>query len=182
MAKQPGANQVLDSYSYNPRGSPSPRPSPSGRGSMQGRFYPIITWRFSPLGGRRFSLSRRERAGVRGKTMIENKSAKNRFASEPTVRRRAVPTEREIPFLKSNGHRPTMRRTSARTCSTETGSTRPERISSRRRIASAVQSCSISSASAASRLSTSLSASSALDAGGSRIASSASSSNVSGIK
>ena len=75
-----------------------------------------------------------------------------------------------------------MRRTSARTCSPGTGSTRPERTSSRRRIASAVQSCSISSASAEARLSTSLSASRALDVGGSRIASSVSSSNVSGMR
>ena len=49
--------------------SPSPRPSPCGRGSRQGRLDTIITRPLSPPRGRRFTLSPRERAGVRGKAM-----------------------------------------------------------------------------------------------------------------
>ena len=46
---------------------PSPRPSPQGRGGRQGRLFTIMTRQLSSTGGRRFSLSPRERAGVRGK-------------------------------------------------------------------------------------------------------------------
>ena len=83
--------------------------------------------------------------------------------------------------MKLVGHRPTKRRTSPTTCSPETGWTCPDRTSSRRRTASAVHSRWISSGAARCKLSTSRSASNALEAVESCIACSASCSTVGGI-
>ncbi len=52
--------------------SPSPLPSPSGRGCHAGWLWKFRSAPDSPAAGRRFSLSLRERAGVRGNRLVRD--------------------------------------------------------------------------------------------------------------
>src|SRR5713226_7118710 len=58
---------------------PSPRPSPSGRGCSAMRPSNILAASDSSTDGRRFSLSPRERAGVRGKGLCASRMYRNFF-------------------------------------------------------------------------------------------------------
>src|SRR5713101_7480545 len=78
--------------------SPTPQPSPSGRGSTVHQTRANSTRTDSSRDGRQFSLSLRERLGVRGNKPLESCTHASFPGASPTLHYSSTPSLRSLPF------------------------------------------------------------------------------------